>query len=548
VRDIKAVLYLLWAGAAFVLLIGGVNVANLALARSSVRRKEIATKLALGGSRAQVARSLLIESVVLALTGGAGGLLLAAVVLRLLPRIGLNEIPRASEIHIGPAVVLFALGLSLIAGILIGLVPMAHLSRIKLSTVLREETRTGTSRGSRLVRRALVVAQVGLACVLLIGAGLLLTSFRNLLGVNPGFNSEGVVTISVALPEIKYPPEKRQPFMNRTLEEIRSIPGVRFAGATTSIPFGGRFDKNAIIAEGHTMMPGESIIAPMAITVSPGYFEAMGTPLKRGRYFNEHDSSKAQPVVIVDERLAEKFWPGMDPIGKRLHDLSDGPDSLQVTPKTRFWTVIGVVANVHLADLSGDGQPVGAYYFSLDQDPASSSTLAIKTSSDPAALTKTLRSQMTKIDGDIPLFDIRTMDERTQLSLTQRRAAMLIGLAFAGIALFLSAIGIYGVLTYLVTQRTREIGIRMALGSSAGSVFKLVILEGMLLVAVGLGLGLAGAAGMRTVIASQIFGVRAMEPSVISLVIAGLAAVALFACTLPARRATRVDPVSVLNA
>jgi predicted permease len=549
VRDIKSVLYLLWAGAAFVLLIGGVNIANLALARSSVRRKEIATKLAVGGSRGQVARSLLIESVMLALTGGAGGLLLAAVILRLLPRIGLNEIPRASEIQIGPAVVLFALGLSLIAGILIGLVPMAHLSRIKLSTVLREETRTGTAgRGSRLIRRALVVAQIGLACVLLIGAGLLLASFRNLLGVDPGFKSEGVVTISIALPELKYPPEKLQPFMNRTLEEIHSIPGVRFAGATTSIPFGGRFNKNAIVAEGHQMSPGESIIAPLAITVSPGYFEAMGTPLKRGRYFNEHDSSNAQAVVIIDERLAQKFWPGMDPIGKRLHDLSDGPDPSQVTPKTRFWTVIGVVADVRLADLSGDGQPVGAYYFSLDQSPESSFTLVIKTTTDPAALTKALRSEMTKIDGDIPLFDIRTMEERTQLSLTQRRAAMTLGLAFAGIALFLSAIGIYGVLTYLVTQRTREIGIRMALGSSAGSVFKLVILEGMLLVAIGLGLGLAGAAGMRTFIASQIFGVRAMEPSVISLVIAGLAAVALFACTLPARRATRVDPVSVLNA
>jgi ABC-type antimicrobial peptide transport system permease subunit len=199
-------------------------------------------------------------------------------------------------------------------------------------------------------------------------------------------------------------------------------------------------------------------------------------------------------------------------------------------------------------DLAGEEQPVGAYYFSLDQWPLSRFTLAIKTNGDPAALTKMLRAEMTKIDGDIPLFDIRTMNERMQLSLTQRRAAMILGLVFAAVALFLSAIGIYGVLTCLITQRTREIGIRMALGSSAGSVFKLVILEGMFLVAIGLGLGLAGAAGMRTYIASQIFGVRTMEPAVISLVIAGLAVVALLACTLPARRASRVDPVSVLNA
>src|SRR5215510_10446693 len=430
VRDVKSMLYLLWAGATFVLLIGGVNIANLALARANVRRKEIATKLALGGSRLQVARSLLVESVILGLAGGAGGLVFGAAVLRSLGAIGLDEIPRASEIHFSLVVILFGLATSVVAGILVGLVPVAHLSQIKLSTVLREETRTGTGGPrSRAMRRGLVVAQVGLACVLLIGAGLLLASFRKLLAVDPGFRGEGVITISTALPQVKYPPDKWRPVMNRTFEVIRSIPGVRFAGATTSIPFGGGFDKNVILAEGYTMKPGESIIAPMQVEVSPGYFETMGTPLKRGRYFNEHDSPDAQKVAIVDERLAQKFWPGADPIGKRLYEPGDY--ITDITPKTTFWTVVGVVADVQLADLTGEQQLVGTYYFSLDQSPSPRFTLAVKTTMDPAALTKTLRGEMGKIDSDIPIFDIRTMDERTQRSLQQRRAAMILGLAFA---------------------------------------------------------------------------------------------------------------------
>jgi predicted permease len=548
VRDIKNVLYLLWGGAALVLLIGSVNIANLALARANARRKELATKLALGGSPMRVARSLFIESVTLALAGGAAGFVLGVLALRGLGLIGLDTIPRASEIQIGAAAALFALAISIVAGLLIGCVPIAHLWQIRLSTVLREETRTGSGGArSRSVRRVLVVAQVGLACVLLIGAGLLLASFKQLLAVDPGFKPDGVMTVTTAIPQAKYPEDQRQPFTHRLLERVRAIPGVRYAGATNSIPFGGSFNKSVILAEGHQMQPGESMIAPMQVTVSPGYFEAMGAQLKRGRFFNEHDAAKAPGVAIVDERLARKFWPGADPVGKRLYEPGDD-DLGKITDKSKFWTVVGVVDDIHLADLTGEGQPVGTYYFSLDQVTSSRFTVAIKTSVDPAAISKTLREEMANIDSDVALFDIRTMDERMRLSLTERRAVMLLGTAFAGIAVFLSAVGIYGVLTYLVTQRTREIGIRIALGSSAQSVFNLVIREGMLLVAIGLASGIAASAGLRKFIEGQIFGVRPMEPSVVSLVVVSLIAVALIACSVPARRATRVDPATVLNA
>src|SRR5262249_47564298 len=276
---------------------------------------------------------------------------------------------------------------------LVGLVPVAHLSQIKLSTVLREETRTGTGgTRSRAMRRGLVVAQVGLACVLLIGAGLLLASFRKLLAVDPGFRPDGVITISTALPQVKYPLEKWRPFMNRTFEALRSIPGVRFAGATTSIPFGGGFDKNVILAEGYQMKPGESVIAPMQVEVSPGYFEAMGTPLKRGRNFSEHDIDGVPAVVIIDERLAQKFWPKADPVGRRMYEPG-ADDLMKITPKTRFWTVVGVVANVQLVDLTGEQQPVGTYYFPFHQTRPERFTFAVKTTSDPEALTKTLRAE-----------------------------------------------------------------------------------------------------------------------------------------------------------
>jgi putative ABC transport system permease protein len=432
-------------------------------------------------------------------------------------------------------------------GLLIGMVPLARLSRINLSTALREDSRSGTGRRSRTVRRGLVVAQVGLAFMLLIGAGLLFASFRQLLAVDPGFKPERVVTVSIAAPGTKYPqPVDIRRFFDRTLESIRALPGVVAAGGTTAIPFSGRFDRNAILAEGYQFRPGESLVAPFQVTVTPGYFEAMATPLMRGRYFNERDTDTSPGVVIVDEKLARKFWGDADPIGRRMYEPGDD-DLLKITEKTRWWTVVGVVRDVQLADLSGAQQAVGAYYFSATQSQQYTLTLAIKTALDPATLVKEVRSQMAKIDPDIPLFEIRTMEERMRLSLLSRRAAMVLALAFGGVALFLSAIGIYGVLTYLVAQRTREIGIRIALGSSTNGIFGLVLREGTILVLIGVVVGVVGIRALRGAIESQVYGVQPMDPLVLGIVAAGLIAIALAACVLPARRATQVDPVIVLN-
>lgn len=549
VRDIRGTLYLLWAGAVFVLLIGAVNIANLVLARSNLRAKELVTRMALGAARIRVTRQLITESVILTMAGGASGLLLGSTILYALRSIGLSELPRASEIHMDVRVIIFTIAMSIVLGIVLGLVPVAQLLKSNLNNVLREEGRSGTSgRAARLVRRSLVVAQVAFAFVLLVGAGLLLASFRVLLGVDPGFQTNAVITAATNVPATRYAGEPEiRTFMTRTLDALRSVPGIVSAGATSTVPFGGDYSDSVIVAEGHQMQPGESLISPRQITVTPGYFESMSIQLVRGRYFGEHDVVSSQPVVIVDETLARKFWPNQDPIGRRMFRPENPNDLLKTDEHTRWWYVVGVVRDVRLEDLSGSSNKAGTYYFVWDQNPLRGANLIIKTSGDPANVMKQVRGAMAGIDSELPLYDIRTMDERMALSLLSRRASMLLASSFGLVALFLSAIGIYGVLAYLVTQRTREIGIRIALGSSAPEVFRLVLREGMVLVIAGFIIGFAGTAGLRHAMENQIYGVSPMDPAVLGAVFGVLGIVGLVACTLPARRATRVDPVSILN-
>ena len=549
VKDVKSTLYMLWGGAIFVLLIGAMNIANLALARITLRRKEFATRLALGAGRGQITRQTVVENVLLCGVGGLLGVGLGAALLQSLMAIGLKQLPRVDEVRIDVPVVLLSLALAVAAGVLIGLIPLAHVFRTNLHDALREDSRTGTAgAGSKRLRQILVIAEIGFAFVLLTGAGLLLISFRRLLNVDPGFKTGGVLTVSLSAPRARYSTgADLRMLLDRSLDALRRIPGVTAAGATTDIPFSDDHEDSVILAEGHVMKPGESLISPRRLEVSPGYFEVMGISMIRGRAFDQRDTEKAPLAVIVDERLAHHFWPGRDPIGQRMFQPQD-PNNIMKTDQHTLWlNVVGVVHEVRLDDLAGNGSPVGAYYFPLAQDPERSFTFAIKGTSDLSALGREVRAAVAGIDPELALFDMHTMAERTELSMSTRKAPMALALGFGGLALFLSAIGIYGVLTYLVTQRRREIGLRMALGCSASGIVKLILSEGLLLIGIGVILGVAGAATLRKALESELYGVQPLDPLVMASVTAVLGTVALAACLLPARRAVDVDPVIVLN-
>jgi predicted permease len=549
VREVRATLYLMWGGALFVLLIGCVNVANLALVRSRARLKELATRLALGAGRWRVGRQLVTESVLLTLVSAAAGLLVGYGALQLLGTLNIQELPRGGEIRLDGVVVAYTVGVAAVIGFVIGLIPVVAVLPANLSVVLREEGRSGTSgRGARTLRRALVVAQVGFAFVLLVGAGLLFASFRQVLAVNPGFNPDGVLTASISLPRTRYADDaKLSAFVDAALRGLRALPGVAAAGATDTIPFGGNNSDSVILAEGHEMKPGESVISPNQVRVTPGYFEAMGVRLVRGRFFDQRDvASGPQHTIIVDEKLAARFWPNQDPIGRRMYRPVDINNILAVSEKTVYLYVVGVIGDIKLNTLTEGKQAVGAYYYPMDQDTSSGVTFAVKAKGDPAALTSSVRGVLAQLDRELPVYDIETMDARTEKSLVSRRSPVLLSLSFGAIALFLSAIGIYGVLAYLVTQRTKEIGIRIALGGSGRMIFELVLREGLTLIGGGFVLGAVGAVLLRKSLESQLYGVSASDPIVLAAVTTILAVVAVAACALPARRATRIDPIVAL--
>ena len=369
VRDVKPTLYLMWGGALFVLLIGCVNVANLVLVRSRARLRELATRIALGAGRLRLARQLVAESRrAHARSPAAAGLLLGYALLRALGALGIQDLPRGTEIRLDGVVVAATIAISAAIGLLLGLIPAVSALPANLTAVLREEGRSSSvGRGARTLRRVLVVAQVAFAFVLLIGAGLLFASFRRVLSIDPGFTADRVLTASITLPRTRYAKDDALiRFTDEALRRIRSLPGVVSAGATTTIPFGGNQNDSVILAEGYQMQPGESVISPQNVDVTPGYFEAMGAKRLRGRFFDERDADKAPHVVIVDEKLAGRFWPGQDPIGRRMYMPTDINQLLAVNDKTVFLTVVGVIGNVKLDSLVEDSKSVGAYYFPAD--------------------------------------------------------------------------------------------------------------------------------------------------------------------------------------
>jgi putative ABC transport system permease protein len=551
VREVRATLYLLWGGVAFVLLIGCVNLTNLMLVRSSARMKELATRTALGAGRGRLARQLLTETIMLTIVGGALGLGVAWWSLQLLLAGPLADIPRASEIGLDGQVIAFTIALAFVVGVGISLIPIVLMQRMNLNHAIREEGRSGTAgRGARFVRRALVASQVAFAFMLLIAAGLLLASFQKVLRVDPGFETANLLTGEVNMPSSRYKEPDMRSLIARAVERIRTVPGVVNAGVTSTIPYGGPDSDSVIMAEGYVMKPGESLISPAAITATPGYFETLKLPLLSGRFFNDSDTDTSPKVIIIDDQLANRFWPGQSPVGRRMwqpgdiNDLTTGPG-----PNARFYQVVGVVRRVSLSGpgSSVDDQRVGAYYFPYNQAPDSRMTFAIRTAGDPTSIVGAVRREIAALDPELPFYSVRTLEEIMAESLTSRRTPTMLAVAFGVVALFLATIGIYGVLAYQVTQRRREMGIRLALGSDAGGIFRLILREGATLLAVGFAAGLAGAFALRGTLSAQLYDIQPMDPLVVTLMATILAIVGLLACAIPARRAAKIDPLIALT-
>ncbi len=550
VEDIRPILYLMWGGAAFVLLIGCVNVANLVLVRSRVRLKELATRLALGAGTSRVVRQLAVEHVLLTLLSAVIGIAIGFAALRAMDAINLRDLPRAHDIRLDAVVIAYTLVAAAVIGVVLGLIPAVASMSTQVLSVLREEGRSATvGRGAQSLRRVLVIAQVGSAFVLLIGAGLLFTTFRKALAVDPGFVPAGVLTAAVALPNSRYPDEAaRRRFTDDALRRVRALATVTVSGATDSLPLGNNASASAITAEGYQAKKGESLIAPSESRISPGYFQTMRARLVAGRFFDDRDTADATKVIMIDDRLARRFWPNQDPIGRRMYKPGeDGGDLTAITAKTKFFTVVGVIAEMKQRSLTDGDKAVGAYYFPMAQDPPSGLTFVLRSSGDSTSLTGALRREIAAIDAQLPVFEVQPMTYWTARSLANRRAPALLSMVFGFVALFLSAIGIYGVLAYLVTQRRKEIGIRVALGSTAPAVFRLVLREGLVLVGVGLVLGGIGSLLLGHTLESLLFGVSATDPRVMLLVSVVLALVGIAACCVPARRATKIDPLVALT-
>ncbi|HZF09256.1 MAG TPA: ABC transporter permease [Thermoanaerobaculia bacterium] len=540
---VRVMLLVLLGAVGFVLLIACTNVANLLLARAAGRAREIAVRTALGATRWQLVRQLLIESLLLALAGGALGLALGAWALRAVAGVdpaGMAGLP-LGELRLDGAVLLFTLGVSLATGLLFGLAPALATARADTQQTLKEGGRSvSAGRSGQAVRRGLVVAEIALALSLLICAGLLVKSFARLQEVKTGFNPQNLLTLRLALPTPQYKTEEEQrAFFDRTLARLAAVPGVRAVGATSVLPFGGNWSTSGFEIEGYVPPAKEPGPWGDVRRVSPGFFHALEVPLLRGRTFTEADGPDAVKVAVVDEEMVRRYWPHGDPIGKRL-GFGAPPG------KPHDWlTIVGVVGHTKHEGLDAD--PRVQLYLSYRQRATPGMTLALRTATEPLAALGGVRAALHEIDPGLPLSDVQTMTARVESSTQQRRYSTLLFGLFSGMALLLASLGIYGVMSYSVVQRSHELGVRMALGAARGQVLGLVLRQGMALALVGLGFGLLVALAGTRLLATQLFAVRATDPETFVLVTAILAGVALAANLLPAQRATRVDPVVALR-
>ncbi len=536
VGGVRPALYALSGAVACLLLLACANVANLAMARSATRRSEMALRAALGAGSGRLLRQLLTESVVLSLAGGAVGALLGWWGVDLIRIVRPANLPRIDGLAVDGRVLLLALAVSILSGLLFGTIPGILLTRSRLHGALAEGGRGVRGRMSRKVRVALVAAQVGLALVLLVGTGLHVRSLQNLLRVDPGFDPRNVLTLDVTLPERRYADRPGQvAFYDKVLEGLAALPGAKSAAVASSIPNGDSDRIYALEVEGRPLPPDQSLSANWA-AVSPGYFATVGIPLRAGRLFDAHDSAGSMRVVLVNDLLVQRLFPGEDPIGKRLL-LGIDPDDVR--------TIVGVVGGVRQYGLDHD--LTMQIYEPVAQRPTSSASLLVRAATDPGALAAAARGVVQAADPEQPVSATRTLQYLLDYTTGERRFALALLACFAGAALLLAAVGVYGVVAYDVSQRTQEIGVRMALGAERRDILGLVLRQGMTMTFAGIGAGLLGAVALARVVQGLLFGVGAIDPATYAATAAVMTAVAFVATWVPARRATRVEPTAALR-
>jgi putative ABC transport system permease protein len=536
--EVRPALLVLLGAVAFVLLIACVNVANLLLARAAARRREVALRTALGATRWRLVRQFLTESVLLYGLGGVAGLAVAAVIIRLLVAYGPRNIPRLEEVSLDARALAFTFGVSVAVGLLFGIVPALRASREDLAGTLREARASGESFARNRLRGTLVVVEVALSFVLLVGAGLLVESFVRVRGVDPGFNPDGVVVAQMRLPNHYDTPEKEAAVVDRLLASLAAMPGARAVAGAGNLPLGGGgfYSASAFIREGDPVAK-ESERQTMIVPVTADYFRAMEIQLLRGRGLSVDDNRLGSPpVIVVNETIAARYYPGQDPVGKRVWFVDE-----EETPRE----IVGVVRDIRNAGLDTPPDPIT--YMPLLQRPLNSLAFVVRAEGDPASLVPAIKAATREVDPLVAVFQARALSEIVAESVSGRRFQMALLTSFAFLALLLAAVGVYGVMSYSVARRTNEIGVRVALGATTGSVTRLVVGQGTRLALAGIALGLAGALALSRVLESTLYGVSPTDVRTLATAAALLAGVAVLACYIPARRAARVDPVAALR-